>query len=152
MLASLRYLKIITVFVVLFTASSALAGPYTDALSVCLADNTTGKERKELARWIFVAMAAHPEIKGMTTITDADRDQTSRFMGSLLTRLVSESCPSQTRAAVENEGSESLKNAFGVLGKLAINEIMSNKEVNATIVAFEKYLDQKKIEAALKPK
>jgi hypothetical protein len=28
--------------------------------SSCMADSSTGKDRKELARWIFVAMSSHP--------------------------------------------------------------------------------------------
>lgn len=34
----------------LFLSFCAMAGPQTDALSTCLADNTSGKDRKELAR------------------------------------------------------------------------------------------------------
>ncbi len=33
-----------------FTASSTIAGPATDALITCMSDNTTGKDRKDLAR------------------------------------------------------------------------------------------------------
>jgi hypothetical protein len=45
-----------------------------------MADSSTGKDRKELARWIFVAMSSHPELKGLTTITPADQETRTRTL------------------------------------------------------------------------
>ncbi|MEC5384089.1 hypothetical protein VVD49_00055 [Uliginosibacterium sp. H3] len=148
----MTYVKALLISLVALFGYPAVAGPYTTAAGTCLTDNTTGKERKELARWIFMAMAAHPEMRDLTTASAEARDKTDQSMGKLVTRLLSENCAAQTRAAVKNEGSESLKAAFGILGQLAMQEIMSNAEVNASIGGFEKYLDKQKLESALSTK
>ena len=44
----------------------ALADSAAD-LSTCVADNTSGKQRKDLARWVFFAMAAHPDFAAYAT-------------------------------------------------------------------------------------
>jgi hypothetical protein len=133
-------------------ASSAFAGPFGDALSSCLADNTTGKERKELAQWIYIAMSAHPEMKDLSLVTPNKVEEISQTMGTLVTRLLTERCVAQAQAAVQNEGTEAFKGAFRSLGSLAMQEIMANPAVGASIGKFEKYLDRKKLSATLAPK
>ncbi len=130
------------------TASSAMAGPATDALATCMADNTTGKDRKDLARWIFVGMSAHPEIQRLSKVTETNRDQLDRMMAAMVTRLLTENCRVQTKLAMEKDGSEALKTAFGVMGKLAMQELMANAEVNSSFTRFARYLDENKIKSA----
>jgi hypothetical protein len=130
----------------------ALAGTTTDALSTCLADNTTGKDRKEMARWIFVVMASHPEIKTLSNVTLAQRDELDKSMATLVTRLMTESCLAQARSAMEKDGGEAFGVAFGVLGKLAMQELMSNQNVKASFSNLAKYIDQKKVNSALSNK
>ena len=128
---------------------SAQAGPKADALAACLGDNTTGKDRKELARWIFVAMAAHPEIKDLSTASAATRDAADQGMGRLVTALLAERCAAQTREVVAQEGSPGMLSAFRTLGELAMKELMSNPDVGRSLSGYERYLDQAKIRAAL---
>ncbi|QAU33425.1 hypothetical protein [Janthinobacterium sp. 17J80-10] len=131
---------------------SALAGTATDALSTCLADNTTGKDRKEMARWIFVGMATHPEIKTLSNVTQAKREELDKSMAALITRLMTENCLVQARSAMEKDGGEAFKVAFGVVGKLAMQELMSNPNVNASFSDFAKYMDQKKFNSVFSNK
>lgn len=131
----------------LAAALPAVAGPYADALSACFSDNTTGKERKELARWIFVAMAAHPEIGDLSKVTSSDREAVNKIAGDLVTRLISQNCADRAKAAIKNEGAKSLQESFGVLGKLAMQELMTNPAVASSLLGYEKYIDKKKVEA-----
>lgn len=55
---------VITVVCVVLMTGTAVAGPASDALGVCMADFLNGKERKELGKWIFIGMSAHPEKDG----------------------------------------------------------------------------------------
>lgn len=127
----------------------ALAGPDAAALTSCLTDNTSGKDRKDLAKWVFAAMSTHPEIRAFANVSDKVRDQTSNTMGVLVTRLLSVSCAKETQAAIRNEGQPAMQAAFRALGGLAMQELMSNPEVTASFSSFEKYLDRKKIESAI---
>lgn len=146
--------KIFSVSVAVFIsltifATSVIAGPATDALTTCMTDNTTGKDRKDMARWIFGIMSVHPEIQRLSNVTETDRDQLDRLLADMATRLLTENCKEQTKIAMEKEGSESpLKTAFGVIGKLAMQELMANSEVNSASSSFAKYLDMNKITAA----
>lgn len=133
-------------------ALPAAAGPYTNALGACLADNTSGKERKELAKWIFIAMGAHPDIQDVSSTTPALRDATDREVGAIVTRLLTSSCVDQARTAIHNEGTIALKGAFGSLGQLAMQELMTNHEVEASLSGWEKYFDHQKFESAMSAK
>lgn len=131
---------------------SALAVTATDALSTCLADNTTGRDRKEMARWVFVGMASHPEIKMLSNVTQAKRDELDKSMATLVTRLMTENCRVQARSAMERDGGEAFKVAFGVVGQLAMQELMSNPNVNASFSDFAKYIDKEKVNSAFSNK
>lgn len=130
----------------------AMAGPAADALGTCLADNTTGKERKALAKWVFVAISAHPDIKDVSAATAADKEETSRTMATLFTRLVTESCAGPARKAIEQEGTAGFQSAFSSLGALAMQELTTHPEVAAGVRHFERYVDRTKLEAAFKAK
>lgn len=127
----------------------ALAGPKADALAACLGDNTTGKDRKDLARWIFVAMSAHPDIQDLAKPSEAIRNGADQTMGQLVTTLLAERCTLQTREVMQQEGSAGMFNAFRVLGELAMKELMSNPEVAQSLGGYERYLDQPKLKTAL---
>jgi hypothetical protein len=132
--------------------SSATAGPATDALSTCVADNTSGKDRKDLAQWVFVAMSAHPEIQPLSHVTEANRDELDKKLAALATRLVTENCQAEAKAAIKTEGPDSFKVAFGALGQLAMQELMSNPAVNEAFGRYVKYLDNAKFEKAFADK
>jgi hypothetical protein len=145
----MKLLHTLPLALAVLSSSGVLAGPAADALGTCLSENTTGKERKELARWMFVAMSSHPEIKQLSATTPNDLDQVSRATGALFTKLLTETCVTQTRAAVRTEGAQSIQAAFSVLGQAAMQELMSDPAVRAAIGAFERHLDTKKVEAVL---
>ncbi|WP_016955330.1 hypothetical protein [Catenovulum agarivorans] len=135
---------------ILFSATVVQAAPSqgytaTQQLGTCLVDSLNGRERKDLAKWIFFAMSAHPEIMPFSKITDKDHDSSNQFVGGLITRLLTSDCPAQAKAALKESGSLAIEGAFRLVGEVAMQELMSNQNVSQTIGAFEKYLDQAKI-------
>lgn len=127
------------------------ASPESEALGLCLADNTTGKDRKELARWIFVAMAVHPEIRDLNAVTPPVRTQADKDMAALITRLLTEACVKPLRQAVAGQNSQAaLFDAFKSLGELAMRELMTNREVAESINGYLQYVDRKKLEDAFR--
>jgi hypothetical protein len=145
---AMKIIKPCAALLVLATAWPAMAGPSSDALSACFADHTTGKERKQLARWIFVAMAAHPDIGDLAVVAATDREASNKAVGELVTRLISQNCVEPARAAIKNDGGDALKNAFGVLGRLAMQELMTNPAVTSSLAGYERFIDKKQVEAA----
>jgi hypothetical protein len=124
-----------------------LAGPAADSMGTCMVDSMTGKERKQIAQWLFFAMAAHPEMTNFSKITGEAKRDANEFVGKLITRLLTENCPVQTKKAMKEEGSEAMKSAFELVGKVAMQELMTNKEVTDSFSGFEKFLDKDKFKA-----
>lgn len=56
------------------------------------------------------------------------------------------------RKAVEAEGPSAANEAFSSLGKVAMQELISNSEVNYAMSGFQKYMDDKKIKATVDSK
>jgi hypothetical protein len=123
------------------------------ALSTCVADNTSGKQRKDLARWVFLAMAAHPDLRQYTSPeTDVAREPTDRNVAELFEILITVQCETEANATFRELGTPGLQVAFEVLGRLAMQELMSNADASAAMSAFERYVDNDKISAALNKK
>ena len=120
-----------------------------EATQTCLADSTTGKDRKALARWIFLSIAAHPEMKELSSADAKDVEDASRYVGELFTRLVVEECADPMREMAKEHGTQSFEAAFGFLGQMAMKELMANQEVAATMSQFERYADMNAVSAAL---
>lgn len=131
------------------SALPARANPQVLAAQTCLADSTSGKDRKLLGRWIFSALAAHPEMAGLSTVGTAEREQISREFAELFTRLVSQDCAEQFRALASSQGANAMGQAFEHLGKVAMQELMGDPNVNSAISVFEKYVDEAALERAI---
>lgn len=132
--------------------ASAQPAAATSALSSCLADKTNGKDRKSLARWVFVAMSAHPEISDLRKASDETRLQADQDMAAIMTRLLADDCPTQAAAVMRNVGPQGIGEAFRTLGELAMQEIMTNKEVATSIQNFTRYLDKDRLETVMRAK
>ena len=141
--------KILVLIILLGMSSVSWATPEVDALGRCLTDHTTGRERKDLARWMYLALGAHPEIKQWSQVKPADLEQTSRATAVLFTRLIADTCAADVRATLANGGTAALQLGFQVLGQLAVQELMSHPDVGASIGQFERFVDQPRIAGAL---
>jgi hypothetical protein len=133
---------------------AALAASPSEALGTCLVDNTTGKDRKELARWIFMAVTAHPDIRELSAATEEQIIQSNKNMATLVTRLLTENGTTEVRAA-RNEGGGANTNmfqAFKSLGEVAMQELMGNRNVAKAVGDYVQYLDKKKLEGVLSTK
>ncbi len=115
------------------------------ALGSCMVDSMTGKERKEMAKWVFFAMASHPEIKEYSRIPEKAKVATDEHIANVVTRLLAEDCLSEARVGVKQEGQVAIVNAFELVGRVAMQELMTNKDVIQSIGEYAKYLDNKKM-------
>jgi glutamate mutase epsilon subunit len=123
-----------------------------EALSTCFVENTTGRDRKDLAKWVFVAMGAHPEMKAMASISTAASDNASRAAGRIFTRLITETCVKEARAAFKTNDAMAFTSAFSVLGMIAMQEITNDKDVSSGLEVIQRYIDTTKINAVLSGK
>lgn len=135
--------------VLIFLSSSVFAAGEVEALGKCLGDSTTGRERKDLAKWIFLAMSSHPEIKPFVRASREDIEQSSKATAALFTRLITDACVNEVKSAIKTGGPVALQLGFQVLGQLAVQELMANQEVQGSIADFGRFIDQKRVNESL---
>ncbi len=144
-----KYLLLCIILVCFILSSGLTAQQTAEDLGTCFTNSLTGQERKDLALWVFIAMSVHPDIQKYSRITPADRDRSDKFMAQLVTKLMTEKCAKQVKDAYKKDGSAAIETAFGLVGQVAMQEIMLNKDVSASFASFEKYLDKTKINQTL---
>ncbi len=144
-------IKAFTLLIGLIIAAPAFAASPTNVFATCLVDNLNGKERKSLAKWIYLAMAAHPEIKPLSSASEADIQKSDKYIGKLITKLLTVDCPSELNTASKSNP-RALQNGFGLVGKVAMQELMSNKNVTKALTNYIKYADLDKIKKITRQK
>ncbi|MBY7669135.1 hypothetical protein [Vibrio anguillarum] len=122
----------------------AQASQEAQQLGVCLTDSLNGKERKNLAKWIYLGMSSHSVIKPFSNVSAKDLEISDQYVGKLITRLITEDCPKQAKAASKVLGTAAFEQAFKVVGQVAMQELMTESSVGKSLGGFEKYLDQDK--------
>ena len=119
------------------------------SLGICMVDSMTGKERKQIAQWLFFSIAVHPDMKEFSRVTENAQKKADEFVGKLFTRLLTENCPAQAKQAMKERTSAAMGDAFGLVGKMAMQELMTNKDVTDSISGFEKFIDKEKIDSLI---
>jgi hypothetical protein len=131
------------------TCVPSVAGPALEDLKACIGDHTSGKDRKDLAVWLFSAMSVHPSMKTLSPVPPAAREQADKSAARIMSRIFSQDCVSQAVATVKAEGPNSLHLAGQTLGALAMQELMTDKGVSEALGGISKHVDMTKFERAM---
>lgn len=122
--------------------------PDLDALTACINNSVTTEESVVTARWLFIAMSRHPSLPQTSRVSDADGLEANRRMGDLVNELVFNRCSNQTLTAIRSAGQEAaLDVVFGTLGEKAMMDLMSNRDVLASVVQLGAYVDINRLNA-----
>lgn len=130
------------VFTLMFS-SGTNAGVYTDDLARCIVDNTLVRDRIELVRFIYIAMSQHSDIKHLSNISSNQADDSLREVAHLLTVLLTRRCKDESTKALKYEGELAYAHAFEVLGGVAMQDLMGNRDVKRYYDSIENYLDHR---------
>jgi hypothetical protein len=133
-------------------SGSAVAGPFNDALSVCLVKSTTEHDRTLFVRWVFAAIAQHPQVSDMSSISPAESEKLSKEVADLFFELVSKRCHDETADAFKYEGAAAVSSSFGALGKAAMQGLMADPAVDAYFEKMGSYIDEEKLKALFSTK
>lgn len=125
------------------------AGPYSDDLTKCLVRSTGEEEKRALVKWIFAAVALHPEVAGISSVTPEQRTEMTRSTAKIFEKLLADTCRTEVRQAVQYEGPETIGVSFQVLGQVAARELFSHPNVAANMADLGRYVDQKRIAEAM---
>jgi hypothetical protein len=145
----MKYVLAIVLSASFLLAPQARAGEAGEALSKCLSDATTPDDRRALVRWIFSAIAAHPDLREFTTIDAARHDQIESESVAVFERLIVKDCTAQTRLALMQEGTEGFQAAFKTLGELAMGGVVEDAQVQASMARLGERIDEQRILQAL---
>jgi hypothetical protein len=139
----MKKLAILTAFVSCVCCGAvAQAGPYTDDLSKCLVKSTTPDDQIVFMQWLFAAMALHPAVSGLASITPEQRVAFDKKAAILLVRLVGTDCRQQMIDAVKYEGAVAFQTSFGLFGSAAMRGLMTDAHVAEGLNQYRTYLRQ----------
>jgi hypothetical protein len=125
----------------------ASAGPFADDMAKCLVNSTSAEDRTVLVKWMFGLITLHPDLTAMSSVSSKQREELSKNVGALFQRLLLESCRSQTKQALQNEGPETIQSAFQVLGQVATRGLFTDPHVMGGLKDLAKYVDDEKFKA-----
>jgi len=125
-------------------SAPAQAGVYSDDMAKCLVRSTSPADRAALVKWMFSAMALHPDVKAMAKVEPAQRDSLDRGAANLIVRLMTESCRNETQQAMLLEGPQTIQQSFQVLGQVAARELFADPSVVAGVGNLARYVDPQK--------
>ena len=125
--------------------AAAQASPQSDALSACMIKAASPEDHLVLMEWIFSLISRHPRVSGMVSISDARYEQINKASGELFTRLLTESCPAETSAAVRADGAAAISASFSALGEAAMTDLMGDPNVMNGVAGMVPYIDQNKL-------
>ena len=121
-------------------------------LESCVVAAADDDDRRVLAQWMFTALALHPDLAGMASVSDAQREQASRDMAAMLERFLTVDCRAQATAAFRDGSAEmAFHRAFQRVGQLAGESLFADPGVAAAGQAVAGYVDLDEIAAALAP-
>ena len=140
--------KVTVLSIGLLSGASVFASTPTEALGTCLVDTLNGKERKNLAKWIYFAIGSHPEIKSFMNATPDNIQKSDEYVGKLITKILTVDCPKELSVANKSDPL-AIQKAFEWVGQVAMQELMANQDTMKALTNYAAYTDQEKINEIL---
>jgi hypothetical protein len=131
----------------LLASAPSGAGPYADDLAKCMVRTSTPADRAEFVKFLFSAMAQHPDVSSMANIPPRQMESTVKASGELIQRLLLQSCRSETQQAIRYEGMEAVFYSYQFYGQAMAAELFGNPIVAAKMKDLNNYLDADKFKA-----
>lgn len=135
----------VLVLSVMLAGQAVWAGQYVDQLSQCLVDATSEQDRSTVVQWMFVALSAHPDLKGFSNVTPEQKAQLDQKLAAVLQNTIADKCQAQTKAVIQNEGIQAVGQSFQALGQTTGKAILNDPAVNAQLRGTLRYIDLNKL-------
>lgn len=117
------------------------------ALGQCFVLKTTGADRLLVARWLAGAMGMGDATRDLVTVDETAKLATDKAMAALFTRLFTKDCAEQAAPLVKAQNQSGMEAAGGMLGEMAMRELMSDPKVSASTFAYLQFIDPAKFAA-----
>jgi hypothetical protein len=121
----------------------------SNSLGQCVADSTTGKDRKDLVRWVVAAMMKHPAMADLNSISAEQSQALSKTAATLYERLLTKDCVMEVKKAYKSGGATAIKTGFEYLGRVAMQELVTDPNVAQFMASLIANVDSKKLQKLL---
>lgn len=140
----------------LLVATTGLAGlahasGQREAFATCISSKSSAKDDAVLTRWLFLAMAEHPSMRGLVQVDGQQAVEVDERMAALFQRLMTVDCAVQLRALPLGDLQQAFEVAFERLGQRAGSAIFDAPEVAAATERMVELIDMDAVEAAFRP-
>lgn len=110
-------------------------------LGECVVLSTTGRDRLVLIRWVAVSIASAPTMQDAVTLKPGAKEAADKGMAAVFTRLFTVDCRNEAAPLLKNNDNAGVEAAFGELGRIAMNELISDPVVEQNLTSFTQYAD-----------
>jgi hypothetical protein len=121
-------------------------------LGQCIVANLSASDRQDLARWVFLSMAVHPEVKQFSVEGTEPAQAAARKVGALFTRILRDRCAKEINEAARAGGPPVVQSAINFFAQIGVQELMINKDVLSALGSFSQFADKEGIERAARAK
>jgi hypothetical protein len=145
----MRYLVIAAALVLPPLTSSAQVPA---VLGKCIIANITASDRHDLAQWVFLSMAAHPDVHQFSNASAEAAEAAARRVGVLFTRTMRDDCAKEVQEAAATGGPAVVPSAIHFFTQLGVQELMVNRDVLSALSGFSRFADKEAIDRAARVK
>jgi hypothetical protein len=114
----------------------------TGKLDECLTLSSTGRDRLIFAGWMAASLASAPQLKGIAEVNVVERDRLNRDLARIFTRLITVDCLEESRLLFRAGKSDAFKVAGRGLGRMAMQELMSDRDASVQMERFADYINE----------
>lgn len=139
-------LRFAPAFLFLAICSKAEAGSFADSLASCMMSHMSPAENSLFIRWVFGALAAHPDVSSLAGVSDATYEPVAQAFASSVEGLLTTQCRTEAIAALKQEGRVSILTAFQRVSQSSARLLMSNQRVVERLQAYGKYLSKDRLD------
>ena len=118
-------------------------------LGQCVVGVTTGNDRVLVAQWVGSSLAMAPQLERMVTVDAAAKDALDRRMADLFFRLFTQDCVDYARPLVQRGDQVSIQAAFGMLGEVAMQELLTDPRAMAAMTSYIQHIPLDRFMAAM---
>ena len=128
-------------------ASPAAAGPATDTLGTCLITAAGKADPGVLSQWMYVAMGTNPALKGLSSVSEDQRQAINAKAAALFQTTMLSDCRTQALAALRADGPTAVEKSFQLLGAVAARQLVNDPATLGSLQGVARGFDPKAWEA-----
>ena len=108
-----------------------------------MVEHTSQEDIISLVRWIFIAVAAHPDVNDLSDFSDIAETKADVEVARIFQKLMTKDCVEEVKTVLIIDGDVAIEASFTILGKVATESLMDNQNVIERTQGFIPYVDPK---------